>query len=243
MKNKAAVLHVFFAAGIFLTVLFMISLDSVHHTDRQGHEFYAALPVEYINSPPPPEEEEIFVPSVNFDSLGFPSVTAWIKSEGTVIDYPIVQADDNCFYLHNLPDQSRHKWGSIFMDYRNSADFSDPCILIYGHNIRSGDMFGSLKYYKNQSYFEQHPSMFICTPQNDFILEIFAGYVLDSASEAPPLNFSDRAHFESFITDIRRRSFFESNVQVDFGDKIVFLCTCTDGGSADERLIIGGKLK
>jgi sortase B len=250
-KNaKLKILYAVFATSILMMIIFGGWLGSVIHSNRQGQEFYAALSVSVpvdvyvpIDIYVPMVFEPEFEPAMDFDAMreNFPSVVAWIQSEG-VINYPIVQASDNYFYLNHLPDQSPHKWGSIFLDYRNAADFSDSNILIYGHNMRSGDMFGSLKNYKSQNYFEQFPKMFIFTPQNNFVVEIFAGYVLDSAFEVPPLNFSNETHFENFIADIRGRSFFQSNAEINFGDTIIFLCTCTDGGSVNERLIIAGRI-
>ncbi|MCL2386593.1 MAG: class B sortase [Defluviitaleaceae bacterium] len=262
-KTKIRILYAVLGVIIVIMAFFGISLAVEMHTDRQGRAFNAALPVDFIpretvQLPNPDsevrlfaeiisveEEEEIaFVPLVDFDEMRnqFPSIVAWIQSEGTVINYPIVQGEDNDFYLDRLPNRQRHPWGSIFLDYRNAIDFSDSSILIYGHNMRSGDMFGSLKYYANQAHFEEHSTMLIFTPTNNFVLELFAGYLLDSAFEVPPMYFTDEEHFYSFVNNIRRRSIFQSEVEVNYGDRLVFLCTCTTGGNINERLIIVGRL-
>lgn len=258
-KTKIAILTVLLVVSLGLTVYFGVSLVPEIHTDRQGAEFYAAMPVEVLPRvlPPTPapvaviEPEEIYEPEpeiyepepfIDFDALreDFPSIVGWIQSAGTPINYPIVQGTDNDFYLHRLPDRTRHAWGSIFLDYRNAADFSDAAILIYGHNMRSGDMFGSLKYYARQDFFEAHPIMFIFSPGQDFVLHLFAGYEIEF--EVPPMSFDGEDDFYNFIADIRARSVFQSDVTVSFGDTLVFLCTCTDSANVNDRLIIVGVL-
>ena len=203
--------------------------------DGQGQEGYVSE--EYML-----EESAFFI---DFDAMQeiFPDIVGWIQSEGTVINYPIVQGLNNDFYLYHLPDGSRHVMGSIFLDYRNSPYFTDQSIIIYGHDMRSGDMFGSLRHYANQLYFEQHSSMFIFTPNQEYKLVLFAGYILDSAFEVPPMSFNDAEDFERFISNIKKRSIFTSDVEVNFGDRLMFLATCVASGSINDRLIIVGKLE
>jgi len=246
-KTKLKILYMLFGLCVSAMLVFGGMLFWEMYTVRQGQAFYNSLSVEFmprlqstrvINT----EAEGVFVPFINFDEKRevFPNIVGWIQSEGTVINYPIVQATDNDFYLYRLPDGSRHAMGSIFLDYRNMADFTDLNIVIYGHDMRSGDKFGTLRHYREQEYFEQHPSMFIFTPEHNYELLLFAGYVLDSTLEVPPMWFEDEEDFNNFITNIQRRSFFRSDIEVKFEDQLVFLATCTPTGSVDERLIIVG---
>jgi len=187
--------------------------------------------------------EDPWVPYVDFEVLSerFPGIVGWIRLDGTQLDYPIVQGTDNNFYLGHLPDRTRHRSGSIFMDFRNEPDFSDRNTLIYGHMSRTDDMFGALKHYRTQAFFDQNPVMYIHTPETDFQLVIFAGYIVDSGVESPTIRFRDDESFEEYIASIRRRSEFRSDVEVTAQDRIVSLCTCQyDFDNA--RLVIVGKL-
>jgi len=181
---------------------------------------------------------------IDFDlhKENFPNIVGWIQSEGTNINYPIVQFTDNDFYLHHLPDGTRNRMGSIFLDYRNASNFSDLNIIIYGHDTPSGDKFGSLRHYRDENYFRNHDTMFIFTPEQDYIVLIFAAYILDSAVEVPPMHFTSEQHFDDYIQDIRRRSNFTSDVQVMFEDRLVFLATCVPAGAVNDRFIIVGKM-
>ena len=191
----------------------------------------------------PEEEEIVWVPYVDFVALAerYPGVIGWIKLDGTALDYPIMQTDNNWYYLGYLPDGTKHRSGSVFMDHRNAPDFSDRNTMLYGHESRTEDMFGVLKNFRKQEFFEANPVMYIYTPEGDFQLALLAGYLVDSGVEQPTRVFRDDEHFLRYITDIKRRSFFKSDVEVSVDDRIVSLCTCAYDYT-NARLIIVGKL-
>jgi len=188
-------------------------------------------------------EEFVWTPYVNFDELSeeFRGLAAWLFQEGTIIDYPVMQWTNNSHFLNRLPDGSSHRNGALFIDSRNKPDFSDKNTLIYGHNMRSGDMFGGLRQYYNQAYYEANQIMYLFTPDRDYMLVIFAGYLLDSAVEVPPIWFGGEGTFQAHVREIKRRSLFRSDVEVSDDDRIVSLCTC-NSAFTNARLILVGKL-
>ena len=104
-------------------------------------------------------------------------IIAWLYSEGTPINYPIVQTTNNDYYLRRLIDGTYNQAGTIFMDYKNSNDFSDPNTIIYGHNMKNDSMFGSLTKYEEQNYYDEHKEMFLYTENKKFKIEICAGFI------------------------------------------------------------------
>ena len=124
------------------------------------------------------EAKEYF--EVDFDQLRQQNedVTAWLYLPDSVINYPVLQHGDNDYYLTRQIDGSYNKNGSIFMDYRNASDFSDRNTIIYGHHMRTGNMFGKLVNFKSDSYYQQHDHMFIMTPQVTYRLELLCGAVV-----------------------------------------------------------------
>lgn len=258
-KRKLIALYTILVLTIGLMAFFAIALVFNAQTARQAQAFYSALAIDFIPRPNAqiqpvttgllsehenPHTPEYFVSFVDFDALrkDLPNLVGWIQSEGTPINYPIVRGTDNDFYLYHFPNGQRNPMGSIFMDYRNSANFTDVVTKIYGHNTASGHMFGTLSRYSSQEFFQQHSSMFIFTPYRNYKLLLFAGYVVDSAFEIPPMNFPNEDYFYAFIYDIRNRSVFLSDFNVQYGDRLVLLCTCTTLDATTERLIIAGKL-
>ena len=114
--------------------------------------------------------------SVDFEILQKenPDIIAWIYCEDTPVNYPIVQADDNDYYLRRLLDGTWNVAGTLFMDYRNADDFSDWHTVIYGHNMKNDSMFGTLPEYRSQEYYEQHPAWYLLTPTQNYKIELCA---------------------------------------------------------------------
>ena len=168
--------------------------------------------------------------NIDFDKINLEHSrsTSWIMIRNTVVNYPIVQADDNDYYLYRLPDGTKNKNGSIFMDYRNASDFSDRNTFIYGHHMKSGAMFASLTKYEDQSYYEEHPYIFIITPDEIFRCEIFSAYVIPDTSDAFTLSFKNDAEFDEYLQMVSGFSMISSAVEVDAStDRIITLSTCT----------------
>ena len=261
LSNKAKIRMMSIGLGVSICAMMFFAgyLFWQQHTMGQGQALYASLPVEVISRQASQQillgqpaqtahvayiSEEEFIPFINFDEMSelFPSIIGWIQSEGTAINYPIVQGSDNDFYLYHLADGTPNAMGSIFLDYRDSADFTNFPMIIYGHDMRAGQMFGSLRHYESQEFFEAHSSMFIFTPHANYELILAVGYVLDSSVEVPPMSFNGPEDFYEFMEYITSRSVFSSNVQISYSDRMVYLATCTPTGSVDNRLVLVGKL-
>jgi len=189
------------------------------------------------------DTEAGWISYVDFDELNndFPGIVGWIKLEGSIMDYPVMQYSDNDHFLTRLPDGTSHRNGSIFLDYRNERDFSDKSILIYGHETRTGDMFGVLKRYREQDFFDNNPVINLYTPYEDIIIEIFAVNLAHSQRDHPPLDFDDDDDFLDYIERLKRMSFIRSNIEVKPDDRIISLCTCAYDFN-DARLVIVGIL-
>lgn len=80
-----------------------------------------------------------------------------------MLEYPVVQSDDNSYYLHRGLDKKYKYSGTLFIDYHNNSNFTDDNTIIYGHNMTSGRMFGSLKKYKSKQYMQEHKYFFVHT--------------------------------------------------------------------------------
>ncbi|MEA5004498.1 MAG: class B sortase [Christensenella sp.] len=151
----------------------------------------------------------------------------WIYAEGTPIDYPVMQGEDNSFYLNHLYDGTKNRLGSIFLDYRNAQDFSDQNSILYGHHMKSGKMFAALEKYKEQSYYDGHPSLTLDTQNGSYRVELLAGYVVDGSVNDLQLNFGNGEEFLSFVETVKGKSTFRSDVAVQGTDRIVTMVTCT----------------
>ncbi len=179
----------------------------------------------------------------DFDLLreSMPDVVGWITIEGTQIDYPIVQGEDNDYYLHHLPDGERNAAGSIMMDCACDGVFGNELNIIHGHHMKNDSMFGSLDCYKEKAYYLKHPTIQLYTPDGDFDVAIFAACTLDGEAFGYPTEFSSDSAFEKFIDKCRSRSAFTTDIDVSCGDRLLLLSTCSYSYET-ERMIVLGKI-
>lgn len=197
-----------------------------------------------------PEEtgaSSVSLPTVDFESLlaQGPDVKAWLELPGTVIQYPVTQGEDNSYYLKHLYDGTANKVGCLFIDYENAEDFSDNNTIIYGHNMRDGSMFSTLVEYKAQAYYDEHPEMYLVTPEGGYVAEVFSAFVAspeESGSETSPwaLEWKDSGAYTTWLSAMQERSVIETGVSVTSSDKVLTLSTCTNGGA--DRFIVMGRL-
>lgn len=208
---------------------------------ESGEEIYGELE-EYVatpsrqdsintaeNSSESDEVSEIRYPEVDFAGLSDinSDIVGWIYSEDTPINYPIVQTDDNSYYLKHLFNGEYNSAGSIFLDSRNFADFSDRHTIIYGHHMKNGTMFSSLTDYKKQEYYDAHPTLDLITPEKNYEIDLFAGYVANVKDDAWKLVFDDEEDFQSWIKSAIQKSTFRSSITPAGTDRIITLSTCS----------------
>ena len=168
-------------------------------------------------------------PAVDFAALSEinPDIVAWIYIEGTEINYPVVQGSDNQYYLKHLFNGKWNSSGCIFLDSRNTSDFSDRHSIIYGHHMKNGTMFSGLTEYKKQEFYDAHPIVLLLTPEKNIRIEIFAGYVASVSDKAWEIALGSDKEFGDWLEAAEERSYFESEVTFAVTDRIVTLSTCS----------------
>ncbi|MFJ7650032.1 class B sortase [Lysinibacillus sp. NPDC097279] len=170
-------------------------------------------------------------------------IVGWISVDNTKLNNPILHADNNEFYLnHNFKDRESRA-GSVFMDYRNDTlDISRNTIL-YGHAMKDGTMFGSLKNYLNQDYADAHRTIYLDTLYEGYDIEVFAAYETTIDFYYIETEFKTDEEFLQFIGEVQKRSTIDMNVDIGPDDKIITLSTCKDSViSDDHRFVVQGKL-
>ena len=169
---------------------------------------------------------------VNGDVLG------WIEIPDTRISYPLLQCDNNDYYL----SRSWQKWdnpaGSIFLEFQNAPDFTDFNTLIYGHRMNSGDMFGTLYMFSEQEYMDAHPRIYIVDDSGCRVYDIFASYEVTVDSRIYAMNFSNDVYKQAYIDHCLELSHVESDVEVSPEDNIITLSTCSRASGRNYRYIV-----
>ena len=151
----------------------------------------------------------------------------WIKINNTNIDYSIVQGKDNSFYLDKDINKNYLSSGSIFMNYLNNG-FNDENTVLFGHHMRNKTMFAQLKKYKEKEFFYGDNDIVI-EVENDKVLKykVFSAYVTDSKDNYIKTNFDDKDQYKEFLEDIKNKSQYKSDIDVNENDKIITLSTCS----------------
>lgn len=185
--------------------------------------------------------------SVDFDKLKeeVPNAVGWIMQENTAINYPIMQTNNNDYYLNHLYNGIRNKSGSIYMDYENSSDFKDYNTIIYGHNMNDGAMFASLLSYSKQDYYDANKSIILLTQDTNYNVEIFSAFIANPSeveTEKSPWNikWENYEEYSKWLENMKNRSIIKTSIEVIPGDKVVTFSTCTADGK--NRFIVMGKL-
>lgn len=189
------------------------------------------------------QAEESLVPEIDFVSLKEinEDVVGWLYLPDTVINYPVVQGEDNSYYLKHLVDGSYNANGSLFVDYHNKMDFSDDNTLIYGHHMDSGKMFATLVKYKNQEFYDAHPVAYFLTEEKDYKVEIFSGYVTTHDSDSYLLMAGSREQTIEWMKEMFHNADFFADVTITPEDHIVTFSTC-DYEFHDARYVVHGRL-
>ena len=159
-----------------------------------------------------------------------PDVLGWISIPGTTLSYPILQSEDNNYYLRRTWQKESATCGSIFIDYRSNADMTDFNTVIYGHRMRNGSMFACLGEYQEQAYWSAHPSVYVVCAGNVSRYDIFAAYEVGLRGHVYDLQAKDTEEREAFITLCREESVIASDIVPTARDKLLTLSTCTGSG-------------
>lgn len=168
---------------------------------------------------------------VDFKSLKekYKDVVGWIKVEETNIDYPVVQTNNNDYYLNHSIDNSNNGAGWVFADYNNKLDGTDKNIVIYGHNRRDGSMFSTLKNILNSEWYNNENNKYVTfiTEQANTKYEVFSIYQIENEDYYIKTSFNDN-EFSNFIDKIKERSVKKYNTEVTDKDSILTLSTCAN---------------
>lgn len=185
------------------------------------------------------EKEHFPEASVDFDELEKinSEIIGWLWIPGTNISYPLLQADDNIKYLNLSYDLQQTNSGSIFMDYRSSSNFSDDNLLIYGHNMHSGGVFGELKKFADAEYLNQNCELYIFTKCRVYKYLIFAAYVTENDSRSYTRNFTEDFGYEDFLNFTASAAGGNEKEPPEDAAALVTLSTCTSV-RRDERFVV-----
>lgn len=154
----------------------------------------------------------------------YPDIVAWIRINGTVIDYPIAQAEDNDYYLWRDLDGEWSKFGTVFLNSHNKPDFTDKNTVIFGHNIRIGRIFHELPKYLDKEFLKGREYIEIMSATGYHKYEIIACYKTMPDFDYIETDYKDWKGFLKSLEEVNALGLkFPQNT-----DKILTISTCDD---------------
>ena len=162
-------------------------------------------------------------------------IKGWIKLDGTPINYPVLQSPDtdSTYYLYRNYKKNSSGFGSIFLDSLCEPAKPSKNLILYGHNMRDGSMFGHLLKYDNLDFYKEHPVIMFDTTdeQADWkIISVFKTNTLEKHGEIfdyLKIDFANDNDFLQFVYDVRVRSLIDIPVDVGKNDRLITLSTCS----------------
>ncbi len=184
------------------------------------------------------EYEKVFskLKEINKDTVG------WLTVKNTSVDYPVVQYSDNDYYLKHSFDNKKNTRGWIFADYRNNFEPFDDNTIIYGHNLKSGYMFGTLQKVLAPEWYNNKDNLTITfnTINGNYSWQIFSIYTMEKTNEYLVSTFASEMNFNNYVAKSKEKSIIDFKVDVNYGDNILTLSTCYI--DSNHRLVIQAKL-
>ena len=171
----------------------------------------------------------------------------WLKIEGCDIDYPVMQTSNNEYYLDHNYNQEYDKNGSLFLDKDCDAAFPNDNMIIYGHHMKSGKMFGNLNYYSKESFWEDNKEFTFDTIYETgtyAVMYVFRSKIYSEEEIVFKyyqfIDATSENEFNSNMEEMANMSLYDTGVTASYGDRLITLSTC-DSSEEDGRFVVVAK--
>lgn len=217
-------------------------------TERQVEQQFEEL-AEQIKSPPEPDLEQpewtVYdqykaLLDQNSDMVG------WIAIDGTIINYPVMHTPDRPdFYLKHNFEKAYSDYGVPYVDNNCLVDPPSDNIIIYGHHMKGGKVFGALESYKNVAFYREHP--IICF---DTLAGGFGEYEILAVFKVYPANFpfhhfinaTDEDSFDEYVSRCKSLAFYDTGITAEYGDKLITLSTCEYTRQGNRLVVVAKRI-
>ncbi len=177
-------------------------------------------------------------------------IIGWLEIEGTNINYPVCQAEDNSYYLTHNYKKEKATSGALFLDKDFNLDKPSTNYLIYGHRNKNGTMFEDLMKYKDEQFFKSHPTIKFTTTKEDTEYQIIAVffsrvYYKDEQNVFRYYQFvnaENETEYNEYISNCKKASIYDTGATAEYGEQLLTLSTC-EYSQEDGRFAVVAKKK
>ena len=247
------------AVTLICAVVFLFSLYKlvdINQDYREAEELYEETANKYTTMVEPEKdpsmefdmEEYLRRPPIEVDFTDLlkinEDIIGWIYMEDTVVNYPVLQGENNFYYLDKTYYKKYLASGSIYLDSDNDRDFSDAHSIIYGHNMKNHTMFGDLSDLRDADYLKEHPYVDIILVDGTWlryeICSLYRAHVDDGTYRAP---LNKASNFQPFLELISEKNMFAGSEKLELpqaqpDDRVLTLSTCTEDSADLERFVV-----
>lgn len=175
-------------------------------------------------------------------------IIGWIQIENTIIDYPILQATDNSYYLTHNYKKEKSKYGSIFAKSECNMQDNNSNVIIYGHNMEDEQMFNTLLKYADKNFYNEHKEIRVITEKEENkynIVSVFKSRVFfqdekDVFRYYNYINFEDEATYNEYIENCKKIQLYDTGVSAKYGEQLITLITC-EYSQENGRIVVVAK--
>lgn len=229
------------AAGVF--IFSGIKLISIVSGYKKGSDAYKQIEdLSGKTTKEPTSNNDANTPeTVSFDVPALKAINAdtkgYLFADG-VLSYPVVQCDNNSYYLEHLFDGTPNSCGCLFIDSSISEAFEARNCIIYGHDMRDGSMFAALHYYADANFYNEHKEFHVFTEEHHYVYKVMSAFVTNLDGIVYRTTFSSDEDFVSFLNTVAGACPYET----DYGEltadrKVITMSTCV-GNDDDHRLVV-----
>ncbi len=243
IKNKSIkeiFLNILILLFIIILIISIVCIAKWFMDNKENEEIADKVSEAIIEINENKDEEKEY--KVDFEKLKEINnqIVAYLKVNGTKIEYAVVQAKDNSYYLRRSLDKRYNVGGSIFMDYKNKLDGTDKNVVIYGHNMKNDSMFGTLKNILKEEWYnnEENYIVNLTTEKEERKYMVFSVYKIKNEDYYIDTEFKEN-EFREFINTLKDRSIKDFGIEVDEKDNILTLSTCADNDAY--RIVLHAK--
>ena len=228
-------LNLIFVFGIIIAIIYIAKwyLDNKENRELENKLSNAVI-IEQEN-----KDKEY---NINFEELKALNneTIGWLKVKGTNIEYAVVKANNNNYYLNHNFEKKYNIAGWIFADYKNKLNGTDKNIVIYGHNRKDGSMFGTLKNILKEEWYSNEENLMIdfITEKEQVKYQVFSIYKIKNEDYYINTEFKEN-EFADFIKTLKNRSIKDFEIEVTENDSILTLSTCADNNKY--RIVLHSK--
>lgn len=252
------VMLVIFSLLILISLIFFMTSKYIEYKEKKDYKSLA----DYIANN---QKQDIFTDSsqakaqnktekiLKLEELNnqYEDVVAWLDIPGTSINYPVVQAEDNIYYLDHTYKKTYSARGSIFLDKDISFESPSDNFLIYGHRSKSGEMFEGLLEYENESFYQTHKIINFSTLKEEAEYEILAVFRSKVYNKSDTnvfryyffINAKNETEYNDFVANAKKASLYDTGVNASYGEQLLTLSTCAYHTEDGRFVVVAKKIK